>query len=218
MIVFSYLFFFFFFFVYAPYWFGEGVIGQLHLVSVLAGWVVGRLYLDVGWGRVIWVDADVYICDQSGFNIGVEQDHWVCDELWATWRDGDFYFSRRANNAILAFSQGNKFLDFYRHACQKIVRSKKGKLRHTEIGTSFLAGVSHLLPQLKGVAIFSPFLLAAFYKKNETTISRYLHELASPIKAVNLCLTFRDTRYGDLLLGDDVFAQVIESLDALSGS
>lgn len=206
------------FFGYAPEWFREAVKGQRHLVSDLARLELARLYLDEGWERVIWVDADVYICDRVGFNIGVEQDHWVCDELWATLREGELYFSHRVNNAILAFSQDNKFLDFYRHACQKIVRSKKGKLRHTEIGTSFLTGIAHLLPQLKGIAMFSPFLLAEFYKKNEVTIMRYQHELGAPIKAVNLCLTFRNTSYGNLLLDDEVFAQVIADLDTVSGS
>jgi hypothetical protein len=206
------------FFGYAPEWFREAVKGQRHLVSDLARLELARLYLDEGWGRVIWVDADIYIADQQGFRISEEHDHWLCEELWVTMQDSELQFSRRANNAVLSFTQDNRFLDFYRNACQKIVRSKKGKLRHTEIGTSFLSGISHLLPLLKDVAIFSPFLLAEFYKKNEATIMRYQSELGAPIRAVNLCLTFRDARYGDLLLDDGVFARVIKNLDTLSES
>lgn len=204
------------FFGYVPDWFREAVKGQRHLLSDLARLELARLYLDEGWERVIWVDADIYICDRQGFIIGDEHDHWLCEELWVFIRDNELQFSRRVNNAVLSFSRGNRFLDFYRNACQKIVRSKQGKLRHSEIGTSFLSGIAHLLPLRKEVAMFSPLLLAEFYKNNEIMIARYQQEFGSPIKAVNLCLTFRDTYFGDLLLDDNVFTTVIEKLDSIS--
>ena len=203
------------FFGYAPEWFREMVKNQRHLVSDMARLELARLYLEEGWERVIWVDADIYICDPREFHISSEKNYWLCEELWVFPRDGQWRFSRRANNAVLSFSQGNSFLDFYRNACQRIVRSKHGKLRHTEIGTSFLAGISHLLPLLNDVAIFSPCLLAAFYQNDPVAISRYLQEFSAPMRAVNLCLTFRDTRFGDLLLDDGVFVEVIKNLDSL---
>jgi hypothetical protein len=203
------------FFSHVPDWFGEAVKGQRHLVSDLARLELARLYLDEGWERVIWVDADIYICDPQGFQIGEEQNHWLCSELWVSVRDSQWHFSRRVNNAVLAFSQGNNFLDFYRNACERIVRSKQGKLRHTEIGTSFLSGIAHLLPLLKDVAMFSPCLLEAFYNNNESAISRYRTEFGVSIKAINLCLTFRNTHFGDLLLDDEVFTRVIKNIDYL---
>lgn len=203
------------FFTYAPEWFRNRVNGQRHLVSDLARLELARLYLDEGWERVIWLDADIYICDQQGFEINTGQDHWLSEELWVSSHDNHLRFTRRANNAVLSFTQGNRFLDFYRNACQRIVRSKQGHLRHTEIGTSFLSGISHLLPLLKDVAIFSPLLLAAFYNNDQATISRYQQELGAPIRAVNLCLTFNNTQFGELLLDDAVFSQVIKNLDSL---
>lgn len=204
------------FFDCVPDWFKTAVNGQRHLVADFARLELARQYLDEGWGRVIWVDADVYICDREGFRIGTHRDHWLCHELWVSQRTDGLHFSNRVNNAIVSFSQGNRFLDFYRHACQKIVQTKKSKLRHTEIGTSFLTGISQLLPLLKGVAMFSPLLLADFYNKNESVIAQYRRRLGTPIKAVNLCLTFRNTQYGDLYFSDEVFTQVIEYLDAIT--
>jgi hypothetical protein len=206
------------FFSYAPEWFRERVKDQRHLVSDLARLELARIYLDEGWDRVIWVDADIYICDPHGFQISTERDYWLSEELWVFLRDNQLNFSRRANNAVMSFTQGNQFLDFYRNACQRIVRSKHEKLRHTEVGTSFLAGISHLLPLLKDVAIFSPRLLSAFYNDDQAIISRYQQELGVPIRAVNLCLTFNNTRFGDLLLDDWVFSQVIKKLDSLASN
>lgn len=203
------------FFTHVPDWFRDAVKGQRHLVSDLARLELARLYLDEGWDRVIWVDADIYIRDLYDFKITDEQDHWLCEELWVFAKDSQLQFSRRVNNAVLSFSQGNRFLDFYRNACQRIVRSKQGKLRHMEIGTSFLSGIAHLLPLLKDVAIFSPYLLSEFYNNNKPILSRYQQELGEPIRAVNLCLTFRNTRFGELLLDDHVFDQVIKNLDCL---
>ena len=206
------------FFSFAPKWFRERVGDQRHLVSDLARLELARIYLDEGWERVIWVDADIYVCDSRGFQISTERDYWLSEELWMFFRNNELKFSRRANNAVLSFTQGNQFLDFYRNACHRIVRSKQGKLRHTEVGTSFLAGISHLLPLLKDVAIFSPWLLSAFYNDDQATISHYQQEFGAPIRAVNLCLTFNNTQFGDLLLDDGVFSQVIKKLDSLASN
>lgn len=198
------------FFGYAPAWFREITNEQRHLVSDFARLELANLYLGQGWDRVIWIDADVFICNVNRFEIDKGNDFLLCRELWMTRRDGNVIFSKRINNSIMMFAKGNDFLNFYRLACQKIVMAKKQACRHTEIGTNFLSGIPRDLPLLKTVACLSPFLLAAFARQQYEIIEAYEQEFHDPVYAVNLCLTFRDWQYDGVALSDAVYLAVID--------
>ncbi len=200
------------FFQQVPKWFYESVQGQRHLVSDLARLELASQYLSQGWDRVIWLDADVFICDIDNFTLASEHNYLLCRELWVTSRDNEIFFSDKVNNSVLVFCKNNKFLDFYRNACLRLIRSRQGTLRRTEIGTEFLTGIAHLLPLIETSVTFSPFLLSAFYHRDEKVIAAYLQRLSHPMQAINLCLTFRNTHYQNLLLTDDVFATVIDNV------
>lgn len=202
------------FFTYVPEWFNHIVDGQRHLVADLARLELADHYLKEGWDRVIWVDADVLVCDPDNFIISDEEQYWFCKELWMTRRDDNIIFSERANNSITVFCKDNHFLDFYRQACRNIVRNKTGKLSHTDIGTGFLTKITDALPLIKTSVVFSHFLLVAFYRNDKKIIATYLNRLAVPIQAVNLCLTFRNSHYQDVLINDDLYLTVINNLNA----
>ena len=198
------------FFGYAPAWFREATNNQRHLVADFARLELANRYLSQEWDRVIWVDADVFICDIDHFEIDERSDFLLCRELWMTRRDGQVVFSKRINNSVMMFAKGNDFLNVYRLACQKIVMAKKHACRHTEIGTNFLSGVPRDLPLLKTVACLSPFLLSAFAHKQYEIIEAYEQEFYDPVRAVNLCLTFRDWQYDGISLSDEVYLSVID--------
>lgn len=203
------------FFSYAPDWFAKAVNNQRHLVSDLARLELAHKYLGEGWDRVIWVDADVFICDPENFIIDEKESYLLCREIWMTVREGQVVFSERVNNSVTVFCKNNNFLDFYRSACETIVRNKQ-KLAHTDIGTGFLSKLSDVLPLIKTSVVFSPFLLSAFYRNDTKIISDYLARLAVPIQAVNLCLTFRNTRYQETLFNDDAYLTIINNLQLLT--
>ncbi|PUA29854.1 MAG: hypothetical protein B0W54_04685 [Cellvibrio sp. 79] len=198
------------FFGYAPAWFREATNNQRHLVADFARLELANLYLNKGWDRVIWVDADVFICDIECFEIDERSDFLLCRELWVTRRDAQVVCSKRVNNSVMMFAKGNDFLHFYRLACQKIVMAKKHECKHTEIGTGFLSGIPRDLPLLKTVACLSPFLLSVFAHKRYEIIEAYEQEFYDPVLAVNLCLTFRDWQYDGVILSDEVYLAVID--------
>jgi hypothetical protein len=205
------------FFDAAPAWFRDAVNGQRHLVSDIARLELAHQYLAGEWDKVIWIDADVFICNIENFKLDLQSNFLLCREVWMTQKNEEAIFSYRVNNSILMFSQKSQFLNFYRHACKKIILSKKGALRHTEIGTNFLTGIPQQLPLIKTAVIFSPYVLNAFYRNDTIIIDQYMNELSAPIHAVNLCLTFRDTLYKGLLLDDNVFSIVIDRLKQMHG-
>lgn len=202
------------FFGYAPDWFRSVINDQRHLVADFARLELADLYLGQGWDRVIWIDADVFICDINHFDIDGPDDFLFCRELWMTRRNENIAFSNRINNSIMMFAKGNDFLAFYRDACQKIVKSKKQDCWHTEIGTKFLSGIPYKLPLLRTVACLSPLLLLAFSRKNDEIIAAYCNEFSAPIYAINLCLTFRGRQFDDVVFNDDVYLSIIEHFDS----
>jgi len=204
------------FFDFAPEDFRTLVNNQRHLVSDLARLELAHLYLEQGWDRVIWVDADLIICDPENFIIDNSKSYLFCRELWMTLRNDEIVFSERVNNSISVFCKENNFLNFYRSACYSIIKNKQPKLAHTDIGTGFLTKLIDVLPLIKTSVVFSPFLLSAFYRNDKNIIADYLYHLTVPIQAVNLCLTFRNMQYQGLVITDDVFSIVIERLQSMS--
>jgi hypothetical protein len=198
------------FFDYAPAWFHEATNSQRHLISDYARLELAAIYLNQEWDTVIWVDADVFICNINSFEIDNRYDFVLCRELWMTKRNGSVTFSDRINNSIMMFRKGNHFLSFYIDACKKIVMAKKQSCRHTEIGTNFLSGIPCKPPLLQTVACLSPFLLSAFACNRDDFISHYCNEFSEPIHAINLCLTFRDLQFENIKLTDQVYFSVID--------
>jgi hypothetical protein len=158
------------------------------------------------------VDADVFICDPTNFIIDEKESYLLCREIWMTSREGNTVFSERVNNSIAVFCKDNHFLDFYRSSCQAIVRNKQGKFAHTDIGTSFLSKLFDVLPLIKTSVVFSPFLLASFYRNDKKVIAEFQERIAVPIQAVNLCLTFRNLQFYEVLFSDDVYLAIISNL------
>ncbi len=198
------------FFNYAPTWFHEATNSQRHLVSDYARLEVAAAYLKQEWDAVIWVDADVFICDMRNFEVDTQKEFLLSRELWMTKIKGEIVFSDRVNNSVMMFKKDNEFLDFYIDACKKIVNKKMHNCRHTEIGTNFLSGIPYELPLLQTVACLSPFLLSEFSRDRKESISRYRDKFLFPIYAINLCLTFRGWKYDEMDLTDQVYMAAID--------
>ena len=136
----------------------------------------------------------------------------VSRELWMAMRDEEVVFFERANNSVMTFRKGEPFLSFYIEACKRIVRSRKGDFPHTAIGTKFLTGIAHRLSMIVGAVTFSPLNLIALYNNDDELNRLYFKNLASPIHAVNLCLTFRDMTYRGTVIDDLVYTTIMENL------
>lgn len=199
------------FFNHVPEWFVKKVNGQRHLVADLARLELANQYLQEGWDKVIWVDADVYIVNPKLFIPDINEPYLFCRELWMTLRDNQIVLSERVNNSICVLSKNNDFLNFYRSTCMRIVKHAS-ELTHTSIGTRFLTNIKDALPLIQNAIVLSPMLLKAFYENNENLIVHYKKSFGDPIYAINLCLTFRNHTYHDLLFNDEVYQEIISRL------
>jgi hypothetical protein len=195
-----------------PEWFSKRVMGQRHLVSDLARLELAKQYLKEGWDRVVWVDADVYIVNPEKFILDTREPYLFCRELWMTHKDSQTIFSERINNAICAFNQENDFLDFYSAACLRIVNNEK-TLSHTSIGTQFLTGLRNGLPLIENTIVLSHYLIKSLYENDLDVMHQYKNRFKHPIYAVNLCLTFRNFNYRNLIFTDEVYSVVISRLN-----
>lgn len=201
------------FFNCVPVAFRERVRGQRHLMADIARLEWATTFFDKEWHRVIWIDADVFICDPQHFLTGVnDKPNFFCRELWINSFQGKTTYSHKVNNSVMAFSKSNPFLDSYKVAAYERVASCRERLQHTAIGTDLLTELMDQLPLIQSVAMCSPQLLVAFYNKDKIFLDDYVARLGAPIHAANLCLTFRNTHQYGVQLTDSVFDAVIETL------
>lgn len=204
------------FFNYAPSALRAAVQNQRHLVSDVARLELAHTLLET-YERVIWIDADVYINNPSGFLSELPPGKFLfCKEHWIHVEDQKTIAAERVNNAVMVLERHNEFLDFYRYACGQIIKDCK-QISHSAFGTIFLTQIHKMLkqPLLHEVAMFSPALLAAAGKGNKTFIDTSLQHYAHTINAANLCLTFFDGVYKDQKLDIDTYYAAMAYLDSV---
>ncbi|WP_416398408.1 hypothetical protein [Allohahella sp. A8] len=202
------------FFDHAPQWYREATNDQRHLIADLARLEIAHKRLREGFERFIWIDADVFISTPAAFLTQFPNSFLFCRELWVEQKFGALVYSERVNNAVSVFEKDNPFLDFYRYACQQIVRAKKGPFRHTDVGTHFLTSTCQQLnvPLIQDLALLSPVLIAAYSDGYEETLGQFINRFGHPIHAVNLTFTFRNRLVNGRTFSDDDFEQVIRRL------
>jgi hypothetical protein len=197
-----------------PAWFRDKVKREVHLVSDLARLNLARRYLAEGHERALWIDADVIVFDPGALSIDAAPSYAFCREDFLGLRDGrTFDLSRKVCNAVSLFARGNPLLEFYIHACEETVRARDA-FQHTAIGTDLLSTLArhYPLPLLRGINLFSPFLMHAVATGAEPVLRFWMGRVGEPLAAANLCTTFRNFRHGPVDLSDAVFERVIATL------
>lgn len=201
-------------FAYAPEWYREKVSHDILLVSDLARLVLARDLLREGYGRTIWVDADVVVFDSQRFTIDVSDAFAFCRELWFfPAANGQMKCQMRVNNAVTVFVEPTEFLDFYIRACELIVRHGQ-QLTKLSVGTRFLTAMHHVMPfrLIHQVGLFSPALMAQLARGMQPVLELFQRVGGSPIYAANLCGSFRNTTFHGVLMDDSVYDSVVDNL------
>lgn len=205
------------FFQYAPEWYRSRVQNNILLVSDLARLVLAKELLDEGWDRAIWVDADVLVFAPERLRIEVDEGFAFCRELWLapSPQPGQLAGTLRVNNAVSVFAKGNRLLDFYIDACERIVRNAHGELNVLSVGTRFLTDLHRHLafPLIEQVGLFSPVLMRILAEGHVAQAIRLYRQTAgSPIHAANLCASFRNTQADGVDMSDALYSRVIDNL------
>ena len=142
-----------------------------------------------GWDRVIWLDADILIFDQSlsftGDALGREA--WIAPGL-----QGGFRALRKVNNAVLCFDRGSARLARYIAVAEALAaRMAAGDTPVTRmaLGPDILTRlhVETPFPLHPDVGMISPCMMAALVSNDPAPLRVHLAVWGGAPKAVNLC-------------------------------
>lgn len=174
-----------------PSWYRQRAGPWMAVNTDLARIQRARLLLNSGYERAVWIDADVLIFDPQNFSIDNDRLYTLCKELWLRPSAKGIACRRQINNCVSIYKQGNPFMDFYEHACRRLMRNPKVGLGHGTVGTVFLTKLNAAmpLPVLPNVANFSPHLVADIANGKGPYLKLHRQLFGSPIQAANLCFS-----------------------------
>jgi hypothetical protein len=201
-------------FGYVPAWYMQKVGGNILLVSDLARLRLAKELHSRGYDRTVWVDADVVVFDPECFTIDITEEYAFCQEVWVgLGQQGELVCSKGVNNAVSVFMNVNSFLDFYIDSCLKIV-CHKPRLNRLDASTHFLTALHDLVPfhLMTDVGLFSPLIMADIVRGAEGSLRAYMAHFDAPLRAANLCSSFRGSHHDGILMDDGVYEAVVDRL------
>lgn len=205
-----------------PAWYRERCGSQILPQTDLARLLLLRDRLRRGYRRVLWIDADVFICDPSRFAIEMQDGFAFCYEVWVESDANGSFWARgpSVNNAVTVMDAGNPLLDFYIYACQSIIRQRPaggvGRLDASTLPLSRL-GALMPLPLIRCVGLISPPVTRQVARGGGPLCAYYAAAFGRQMGAVNLCSSLRGIPTSGVTLADQDYAAAIEVLERTRG-
>jgi len=200
-----------------PHWYRAKAHGYITVVADLARLVLIRRNLELGYDRVLWIDADVVVFDPSALSVDVEAPYAYSREVWVERSAGGaLKFLAKVNNSACLFSNSREafaHLNGYIARCKSTIAGLRTITDHTIVGTRLLTALNRKkpLPILPGFALFSPAILEAILESNRSLLMAFakLHE--GRIGAANLCNFLKQWNNG---INDEMASAVLARLAA----
>jgi hypothetical protein len=208
------------FFDYVPDWYIDKAQGKINVIADLARLEIAKKFLDSGYDKTIWMDADVVVFAPDDLIIDTTEDYLLCREVWLDTQDdknleeGTLFYLKKVTNSFVYFTQNNSFLDFYRYATKSIVKNQTDPLSRLAVSTNFLSNLYKImeLPLFPNMGLFSPILMQGIVEDRSKVLQLYAKALITPVYAANLCLSFRNQYNKGIMVTDEFFEQVIDKL------
>lgn len=146
---------------------------------------IERLHSE-GWDRVIWLDADMFVFDETLDFTGDA----VGREAWISNGDGDgFRVMRKVNNCILCFDAGSPHLARYLNACEAKAAGLTAPPAQRDFGPDLMTEMHFEapFPLHADVAMFSPRVIEALAEGDGAALSAHAAAWGGAPKAANLC-------------------------------
>jgi hypothetical protein len=160
--------------------------------SDLARILIARSYLEGGYMRVIWADADFLIFSPAIFRLDEDPPYAFGKEVWVQ-KDGAGRLRSfgKIHNAFFQFSIGNAFLDYYIHAAEKLLSRAIAPVVPQFIGPKFLTSQHNLIgfDEITEAAMFSPLVLQDILNGGGEALALMKSEHDNEICGANLCLS-----------------------------
>lgn len=148
-----------------------------------------RNALESGEERVVWLDADVLVVEPQqlilpnhladGYAFGRE-----------IWIEHTGKVRRGVHNAICLFEEGNPMIDFYIHACERLIHQHEGdQLAPHLLGPKLLKALNPFLAMelVENVAMMSPAVAESFLHGGGRCANLFISEHGAMPAALNLC-------------------------------
>lgn len=150
--------------------------------------------LAAGESRVLWLDADVLVFapEKLAVPTSLRDGYAFGRELWVDER-GRVHHG--VHNALCVFDSGNPFLDYYIHACERIVEQHSGGHWAPQLlGPKFLKMQNNLMQfeLLDSVAMLSPSVLEDIVRGGGPILNKQSDLLGGTFGAANLCSSLID--------------------------
>lgn len=172
-----------------PDWYWEKTCHQKVIATDLGRLLLAKTFLQEGYDRAIWLDADVLVFAPKKLKIPITEEYAFGKEVWVQYKNQKLKAYPKVHNAICVFCQNNSFLDFYIHACQRIIKNFQGTQMVPQlVGPKFLSLLHNTmqLPLIPEVAMFSPLVLEDILKGGGKALALHQKNQKSPIYAANL--------------------------------
>ena len=197
----------------------QAAVGRIPVLTDLGRLLLIRRALEGRFNRAIWVDADVLGFYADCLSVPADMDYAFCREVWVQpnhRRPHNLKCFRNVHNAFCLFERGNPFLDFYIHACERIVRAAAGQMPNQIVGTKFLTALHNMcgLPLLETVGMFSPLVIRDVAAGGGEAVACLRREIPGPLAAANLCSSLFDGEADGVALNDELMVQVCRRLIA----
>lgn len=208
------------FFDYAPAWVRQRCKTQFFPITDIARLHYIQAYLDKGYQRVVWVDADVLVFDPKKLDIRQPGCHAFSREVMLhCLSDGSIRIGALGlNNAVMYFDQGSPVLPLYLDAAENCLRQTPAEaITRTIIGPQLLQRLdaTHPLTRMNNIGLFTPALLQDLARGSTRWWHAWQQAHGYPLAAANLCHFVRhqaDARQQQQL--DRIYQQAIEVIYA----
>ncbi|MDD9877732.1 MAG: hypothetical protein OXR84_09865 [Magnetovibrio sp.] len=173
-----------------PEWYRENAGHRPPVITDLGRLLLAEAALARGVERCIWLDADVFVFDPSGLRIDTGLGYAFGRELWVQpAAKGGLKVYRNVHNAVSVFEAGNRFLDFYIHAAEHIIRGASGSVPNQVVGTKFLTAVHNIMGfnLIDAVGMTSPLVIRDLAGGGGPALERLRAVTPAPLAAVNIC-------------------------------
>lgn len=157
-----------------------------------------RQSLEQGYEKVVWIDADTLVLAPERLHLP-DGDHGFGREIWVQQAGGDARSQRagrlrvynKIHNAFMTFSRGNRLLDFYSYAAERLVLRHRGDMVPQLVGPKFLATLHNLLDLqvVEEAGVMCPLVAAELlgHMPDHGAVDRYLERMSVAPAALNLC-------------------------------
>ncbi len=148
-------------------------------------------YMNEGFERVIWCDADFLIFDPAGF-ILPDESYALGREVWIQAdrsNPAKLKAHIKVHNAFLMFCSGNSFLNFYIETAERLLMKNHGPMPPQFIGPKLLTAIHNVAqcPVLETAAMLSPLVLRDIAVGSGAALELFRLRSPEPAAAANLC-------------------------------